>query len=53
MKFTIAAIAAAVLTVGANASALPRAALDVFVPAITSPTAATVWTANSVQTVTW
>jgi hypothetical protein len=37
----------------ALAAAAYAAPLDVFVPQILTPTAATVWTVGAVQTVTW
>ena len=42
-----------IITLSAFAALASAAALDVFVPKITSPTASTVWKSGAVETVTW
>ncbi|KZV62614.1 hypothetical protein PENSPDRAFT_758577 [Peniophora sp. CONT] len=42
-----------ILAISAYVSLVSAAALDVFVPPITSPSASTKWTAGAVETVTW
>ncbi|KZV62607.1 hypothetical protein PENSPDRAFT_758571 [Peniophora sp. CONT] len=42
-----------ILAISAYVALVSAAALDVFVPPITSPTADTKWTAGAVETVTW
>ncbi|KAF5387000.1 hypothetical protein D9615_001571 [Tricholomella constricta] len=48
-----ATIALSFVSVVSSAAVVPRAANDVFVPQITSPTADTVWTMGKTETVTW
>ncbi|VDC00311.1 unnamed protein product [Peniophora sp. CBMAI 1063] len=42
-----------IIAITAYVALASAAALDVFVPKITSPTAATVWKSGTVETVTW
>ncbi|KJA15862.1 hypothetical protein HYPSUDRAFT_58584 [Hypholoma sublateritium FD-334 SS-4] len=54
MKFIGVTTLAAALASSTSAISLnARSAQDVFVPIITSPTASSVWTVGSTQTVTW
>lgn len=56
MQFTssfFAVIALSLVSLAEGAAVAPRAALDVFVPQILSPTAETVWTIGKVETVVW
>ena len=42
-----------ILAISTYVALVSAAALDVFVPPITSPTADTVWTVGAIETVTW
>ncbi|KAH9924651.1 uncharacterized protein BXZ73DRAFT_103489 [Epithele typhae] len=46
-------LAFAVLATAVTALAIPRAAADVIAPAVTHPTAGTVWHVGALETVTW